>query len=51
MDPMGFGISHDGSMGLAYLPIHELLILTIVNVSKYSSPMDPMGIWNEKDFL
>ena len=32
-----------GSMGLVYLPIHGWLI-DMVNVGKYTSPMDPMGM-------
>ena len=30
-------------MGLVYLHLHEWLIF-MVNVSKYTSPMDPMGL-------
>ena len=32
-----------GSMGLVYLPTDPWLI-SMVRVSKYTSPMDPMGI-------
>ena len=35
------GNTHDGSMGLVYLPTFFPLIL-MVNVGKYTSPMDPM---------
>ena len=41
--------AHDGSMGrMVYLPIHEWLIF-MVNVGKYTNPMDPLGY--EKTYL
>ena len=39
-----YTIPHDGSMGMVYLPNHEWLIL-MVNVGKYTIPMDPMGTY------
>ena len=42
-----FNVSHNGSMGRVwYICLHEWLIF-MVNVDKYTSPMDPMGIENK----
>ena len=45
----GFPGSHDASMGRTVdLPIHEWLIF-MVNVGKYTSPMDAIWVrWNSK---
>ncbi len=37
-------------MGLVYLPIHEWPKF-MVNVGKYTSPMDPIGIQWESNLL
>ena len=35
-------LTHDGSMVFTYIYLHGWLIF-MVNVGKYTSPMDPMG--------